>query len=226
MAERRSARMHISGKPAISSASTKAAVSDGKITRLARHLLRLENSAHYWSFGFDRQAAESYLNDLISSIDSTKYWRLRLQLNRCGALSHTLHPFVPDEAVIDGKCLSLSISPTPVDSTDPFLIHKTSRREAYDRAVAEVPECVSPLLVNELGHITESAIANIVYQMGGSLFTPPITDGLLPGVLRDELIDKGTVSERSLPVSDIEKVESWWLINSLRGWRRCELVQS
>ena len=201
-------------------------VSDGQITRLARHLRRLENSAQYWSFAFDRQATESYLNELVSLIDSTKHWRLRLQLNRCGALSHTLRPFVPDEAATDGRCLPLSVSTTPVDSADSFLIHKTSHREAYDRAVAEVPEGVSPLLVNELGHITESAIANIVYQMDGSLFTPPITDGLLPGVLRDELIDEGTVSERSLPVSDIEKVESWWLINSLRGWRRCELTQS
>ena len=201
-------------------------VSDGKITRLARHLHRLENSAQYWSFAFDRQATESYLNELASPIDSTKLWRLRLQLNRCGALSHTLNPFVPDEAPTDGRCLPLSVSTTPVDSADSFLIHKTSRREAYDRAVAEVPEGVSPLLVNELGHITESAIANIVYQMDGSLFTPPVTDGLLPGVLRDELIDEGTVSERSLPVSDIEKVESWWLINSLRGWRRCELIGS
>ena len=94
------------------------------------------------------------------------------------------------------RCLPLSVSPTPVDSADAFLIHKTSRREAYDRAVAEVPEGVSPLLVNELGHVTESAIANVVYQMGGRLFTPPLTDGLLPGVLRDELIDEGTVSER------------------------------
>jgi para-aminobenzoate synthetase/4-amino-4-deoxychorismate lyase len=201
-------------------------VSQGKIMRLERHLRRLENSAQYWSFGFDRQAIESYLNELISPLDSAKDWRLRLQLNRCGALSHTLHPFFPDEAVADGKYLSLSLSPTPVESKDPFLIHKTSRREAYERAVAEVPEGVSPLLVNELGHVTESAIANIVYQMGGSLFTPPITDGLLPGVLRDELIDEGTVSERSLPVADIEKVESWWLINSLRGWRRCELARS
>jgi para-aminobenzoate synthetase/4-amino-4-deoxychorismate lyase len=201
-------------------------ISHGKITRLARHLRRLEKSAQYWSFAFDRQAVESYLHELISSIDSAKHWRLRLQLNRCGVLSHNLHPFVPDEAVTDRKCLPLSVSPTPVDSTDSFLIHKTSRREAYDRAVAEVPDGVSPLLVNELGHVTESAIANVVYQMGGRLFTPPLSDGLLPGVLRDELIDEGTVSERSLPVSDLEKVESWWLINSLRGWRRCKLTQS
>jgi len=201
-------------------------ISDGKITRLARHLRRLENSAQYWCFTFDRSATESYLNELLSSIDSAKHWRLRLQLNRCGAISHSLDPFFPDLATADSECLPLLISPTPVESRDPFLIHKTSRREAYDLAVAEVPEGVSPLLVNELGHVTESAIANVVYQMGGGLFTPPITDGLLPGVFRDELIDEGTVSERSLPLADIEKVESWWLINSLRGWRRCELTQS
>ena len=129
-------------------------------------------------------------------------------------------------AATDGECLALAVSPTPVDSRDPFLIHKTSRREAYDRAVAEVPDGVSPLLVNELGHVTESAIANIVYQIDGSLFTPPITDGLLPGVLRDELINEGTVTERSLPLADLDQVESWWLINSLRGWRRCELTHS
>ncbi len=201
-------------------------INEGKITRLTRHLFRLEKSAQYWSFAFDRQAAESYLNELIRYTDRTKHWRLRLQLNRCGSLSHTLHPFVPDAAATNGEGVPLSISLTPVKSNDPFLIHKTSRREAYERAVAEVPVGVSPLLINELGHVTESAIANIVYQMDGRLFTPPITDGLLPGVLRDELIEEGTVSERSLPVEDLERVESWWLINSLRGWRRCELRQS
>ncbi|MEC8469594.1 MAG: chorismate-binding protein [Pseudomonadota bacterium] len=201
-------------------------ISEGRITRLARHLSRLENSAQYWCFGFDRQAVESYLHELVSSIDSAKQWRLRLQLNRCGTLSHSLDPFFSDAATADSECVPLLISPTPVESTDPFIIHKTSRREAYERAVTEVPKGVSPLLVNEMGHVTESAIANVVYQMEGSLFTPPITDGLLPGVLRDELIDEGTVSERSLPLADIEKVESWWLINSLRGWRRCELTQS
>ncbi len=201
-------------------------ICEGKIARLARHLSRLENSAHYWSFAFDRQAIESYLDELQRSINSREHWRLRLQLNRCGTLSHTLHPFTPVAAATDGECLALSVSPTPVDSRDPFLIHKTSRREAYDRAVAEVPDGVSPLLVNELGHVTESAIANIVYQIDGSLFTPPITDGLLPGVLRDELINEGTVSERSLALADLDQVESWWLINSLRGWRRCELTHS
>ena len=57
---------------------------------------------------------------------------------------------------------------------------------------------MSPLLVNELGHITESAIANVVYQMGGVIHTAYYRR-VLPGVLRDELIDEGTVSERSLP---------------------------
>ena len=201
-------------------------ITGGKITRQTRHLHRLENSAHYWSFTFDRHSVESYLRELLSSIDNGQHWRLRLQLDRCGAISHQLYPFTPAIQSPGVESIPLSLSPTPVDSNDPFLIHKTSRREVYDRAIAEVREGVSPLLVNELGHVTESAIANIVYQMDGSLFTPPVTDGLLPGVLREELIDEGTVSERSLPLKDLDRVETWWLINSLRGWRRGELRQS
>ena len=113
-------------------------ISEGKITRLARHLRRLENSAQYWSFAFDRQAAESYLNELVSSVDSAKHWRLRLQLNRCGALRHSLDPFFPDVATIDSECVPLLISPTPVESRDPFLIHKTSRREAYELSLIHI----------------------------------------------------------------------------------------
>ena len=75
-------------------------------------------------------------------------------------------------------------------------------------------------MFNNLGNVTESAIANIVYQLDGELFTPPLVDGLLPGVLRDELLDTGVIAERSLPVDELEVVEAFWLINSLRGWRK------
>ena len=76
-----------------------------------------------------------------------------------------------------------------------------------------------------MGNITESAIANIVYQIDGELFTPPLTDGLLPGVLRDELLDEGKIAERTLPVTELWSVENIWMINSLRGWRRATLAE-
>jgi para-aminobenzoate synthetase/4-amino-4-deoxychorismate lyase len=78
-------------------------------------------------------------------------------------------------------------------------------------------------MFNTLGNVTESAIANIVYQVEGELFTPPLGDGLLPGVLRDELLNERKISERALPVTELGAVEAVWLINSLRGWRKAVL---
>jgi para-aminobenzoate synthetase/4-amino-4-deoxychorismate lyase len=78
-------------------------------------------------------------------------------------------------------------------------------------------------MFNTLGNVTESAIANIVYQVDGELFTPRLGDGLLPGVLRDELLNERKISERALPVTELGAVEAFWLINSLRGWRKAVL---
>jgi para-aminobenzoate synthetase/4-amino-4-deoxychorismate lyase len=107
-----------------------------------------------------------------------------------------------------------------------FVCHKTSHRSVYDQAMAEVPRGTEPLLVNELGHVTESAIANVVYEIGGQLYTPPVSDGLLPGVLRGVLIREGKIIERSLSVTELGDVTGWWLVNALRGWREAKLVSA
>ena len=92
--------------------------------------------------------------------------------------------------------------------------------------MAEVPKGTEPLLVNELGHVTESSIANVVYEIDGQLYTPPVSDGLLPGVLRGVLIREGKVIERSLSVTELADVTGWWLVNALRGWREAKLVSA
>ena len=217
---------------------------NGEIPRLSRHLFRLANSAQYWSFDFDNEAAERYLADVVkqvvngheNDVQSASTFRLRLQLDRHGALSHRVEAIElsPIESPPSKEALhadefpvvELALVRTSVSAEDTFLAHKTSRREAYDRAVEEVPGGCEPVMFNTLGNVTESAIANIVYQMNGELFTPPLTDGLLPGVLRDELLDKGVITERTLPVVDLKLVEAFWLINSLRGWRKAILSEN
>ena len=217
---------------------------NGEIPRLSRHLFRLANSAQYWSFDFDNEAAERYLEDVVkqvvkgheNNVQSASTFRLRLQLDRHGVLSHRIESIElspmrspqSKEALQSDEIpvVELAVVQTAVSADDTFLTHKTSRREAYDRAVEEVPGGCEPVMFNTLGNVTESAIANIVYQMNGELFTPPLADGLLPGVLRDELLDKGVINERTLPVVDLKSVEAFWLINSLRGWRKAVLAEN
>ena len=217
---------------------------NGEIPRLSRHLFRLANSAKYWSFDFDAEITKRYLEDVVKQVvngyendgQSASTFRLRLQLDRHGVLSHRMESMElsPMESPQSKEVLhtdelpvvELALVRTAVSAEDTFLTHKTSRREAYDRAVKEIPGGCEPVMFNTSGNVTESAIANIVYQMNGELFTPPLADGLLPGVLRDELLDKGVITERTLPVVDLKSVEAFWLINSLRGWRKAILAEN
>jgi para-aminobenzoate synthetase/4-amino-4-deoxychorismate lyase len=61
-------------------------------------------------------------------------------------------------------------------------------------------------------------------MLDGQLVTPTLSCGLLPGVLREELLEQGEVSEQILYPADLERAEKVWLINSVRGWRRCVVV--
>ena len=192
--------------------------------QLPLHLDRLEESARYWNFGFDRASAEHYLTQALSQIDASHGARLRLALDRVGVLSHTLALLPVNDR--SAAPVQLKLVTTPISSADPFLSHKTSHRVAYVRADTEVGSDCAPLLFNEQGNVTESSIANVVYQYDGKLYTPPVQDGLLPGVFRECLLREGQIEVRSLALEEMDQVEAWWLVNALRGWRDCQLVIS
>lgn len=65
--------------------------------------------------------------------------------------------------------------------------------------------------------MTEGARSNIILQISGKLFTPPICCGLLNGIYRQKLLDNGKCEEKILYKSDIERAEKIFCVNSVRG---------
>jgi para-aminobenzoate synthetase/4-amino-4-deoxychorismate lyase len=114
--------------------------------------------------------------------------------------------------------LRVALAAEPVDPADPFLYHKTTHRRLYEQALAARPGYDDVLLWNPRGELTESTRANLVVQLDGRLYTPPVTCGLLPGVLRAALLAAGVLHERVLTPADLARSEGVWLINSVRGW--------
>jgi para-aminobenzoate synthetase/4-amino-4-deoxychorismate lyase len=186
--------------------------------RLPRHLERLRASAAYFGFAvLDEASLTSRLNALVSN--ATTPLRVRLQMERtgdvdlqCGALDD------------DPRVLRVALASESLSSSDVFLFHKTTRRELYERARAPQPAADTVLLWNERGQITEGTEANIVFSLDGALVTPPLECGLLPGVLREELLERGEIREQVVHKNDLPRVEKIWLINSLRGWRRGHMI--
>jgi para-aminobenzoate synthetase/4-amino-4-deoxychorismate lyase len=114
---------------------------------------------------------------------------------------------------VEGEIKSVSLATEPVDSSDRFLYHKTTRRRGGDNEI----------FWNERGEITESSIANVVLEIDGELCTPPIECGLLPGVFRNYLLAEGKIKERVITIEELKSTKEFFLINSVRKWIRVHL---
>ncbi|MDR3444940.1 aminotransferase class IV, partial [Dyella sp.] len=105
---------------------------------------------------------------------------------------------------------------------DDFIRHKTTRRQAY-AAFTPPAGILDTLLYNQAGELTEFTIGNLALQLDGQWFTPPLSAGLLPGVMRAYLSNEGLLIERRLLIADLARARGLALLNSVRGWLPVEL---
>jgi para-aminobenzoate synthetase/4-amino-4-deoxychorismate lyase len=176
-----------------------------------QHLERLHQSAEYFDFPVDKSRIRNKLADMATGFGGVSQ-RARMTVSKDGRINIETAPW---EAGQNPTWVGLAGS--PVNSNDRFLYHKTTRREVYQQKLAEVPGVDEVLLWNERGEITESTIANLVYEWEGELFTPPVEAGLLPGTYRAWLLKEGKASERRLRKSELAQCSRVYLVNSVRG---------
>ena len=180
-----------------------------------RHMNRLRSSARYLGMTL-REVA---IADLLEGLSGDEPLRVRLLVCGDGSVSIDTSPLAPGSLVV-----GLAIDDRPIDRTDYLRYHKTTRREAYEQATARHPAADDVVLVNERGEAVETTIANLVARMGDAWVTPPIESGCLPGTYREELIDRGTLSERPISVAELMAADEVAVVNSVRGWRTAKLV--
>jgi len=190
--------------------------------RLDLHLDRMDKSARQLGFAFDRAAAEQALSRRAAAWgEATADQRVRLQLARSGGLKITHATLVASKSV-----LTVRLATERLDPGDPFLRHKTTRRALYDRAFDEaaIQGFDEVVFLNRRGDVAEASRNSVFVEMDGTLITPPLTSGLLPGVLRQLLIESGQASEKIVPV-DLLASRPILLGNSLHGLRPASMAR-
>ena len=178
------------------------------VQRLEGHLARMKASAEALGFSFDRHGARNSLQSATFRLRSAA--RVRMRLAPSGALAVEVSP-LPRIAELP---VPVAVRPAPMAADDFRLAHKTSLRAVYDSARHE-SGAAEVVFVDEPGFVTEGSWSNIFVERDGQLLTPPLALGLLPGVLRAELIDKGRAVESHLRLADLES--GFFIGNSLRG---------
>jgi para-aminobenzoate synthetase/4-amino-4-deoxychorismate lyase len=140
--------------------------------------------------------------------------RVRLLLSERGVIALTATPLSPAP-----ESLRLCVSNVVINSRDAFLYHKTTARTPYQQALreAQAQGCFEAVLTNERGEVTEGSFTTIFVERDGVLLTPPLSAGLLPGILRAELLKSGRAREATLYPADLRSADRLYIGNSLRG---------
>ncbi len=184
---------------------------------LDEHLERLAGSAGYFGFRFEPEAAAAALKRAVAEVTGPSV--VRLTLARDGGLSTDVRDLPPaDDAV------RVALDDEPVDPSDVWLFHKTTRRAPYERRRGRQPDVDDVLLVNDRDEVTESTIANLAVRLDGVWVTPPVDAGLLPGTYRNVLLREGRMTERPVTVDELRGARELALVSSVRGWRPAALV--
>ena len=185
---------------------------DGAYVLLDRHLQRLIASTDYFAIDIDEAVVRANLSEYASQHPDGAH-RVRLLVSQTGAIVVEGQPLGPPPSTA-----LVAVATEPVDSSDRFLYHKTTHRAVYERHRKQFPSRFDVLLWNERGEATEFTIGNLVAEIDGVRWTPPIESGLLPGTMRAEALSTGEIRERILTLDDVKRASRLWLINSVRGW--------
>ena len=183
------------------------------------HMQRLAASAAYFGWDIEPDRIRQQLMAAVPASESSPQ-RVRLLVNPAGDSTITVTPVTP----ADNTNYRVHLAATPVDSGNPFLYHKTSQRGMYEHHLNSFLDYDDVLLFNEKGEVTETCIANVIFEVDGESCTPPVTCGLLGGTYRQYLLEQGRLRERVITVDEIRELTYIKLVNSVRGEWQASLL--
>jgi 4-amino-4-deoxychorismate lyase len=190
------------------------AVEQGRPILLSWHLERLNASLKV--FGIDRSVGEADVMEYLA-VQEAPHHALKLMVSDANQFM-TLRPnhYTPEQY---HRGFRLIYSPIYRNETSPLVCHKTFNYSdcilEKRRAVAEGADEV--LFVNSRGEICEGSTTNLFFVQSGNIYTPPLSCGLLPGILRRFILEHFPVTERILYREDLASMDECFVTNSLMG---------
>ena len=205
----------------------------GRVAHYREHLDRLSHSAKALRIPLDINAASALLEQSAMHLPTRSAYRVRLDLSRLGELS--ISSAVLDDLpslvqvfwaheILEGATHSLRMQ-----SNNPLLLHKSTQRNVYDLAWQKAVSLggFDALFINERGELTEGGRTSIFVRPpnSGEWLTPPLSAGVLPGVMRSSILRNPALKTReaNLTIDDVIGANEIMLSNALRGMIKAHL---
>lgn len=196
---------------------------DGQVVLWARHLERLQHSANVLGWPLGEAADATGLWQRVQTAAAAcraagQTGRVRLTLAFDGRVALTCTPLPPLPPTPDGR-VRLGRARQRLPGAHALSAHKTTLRAHYDAAVHEAEHLgvFDLLFFDEADEVIEGGRSTVWVQLAGRWYTPPVSRGALPGVMRAELLAHPPAEERRLTRADLAQAQDLRVSNALRG---------
>lgn len=181
---------------------------NGDPISLNRHMRRAIDSAR--ELGISMPGEETLREELVAVLSTSRFPVGRLRIcfwKENFSVTHHEYEELTESARVNFRSETVHGSihkKFPYD--DRFEILDAAKDEGFDDSI----------LFNRKNEVTETAVSNLVLRIANQWVTPPITAGVLPGVVRGIAIEECGVKVRPVHISEIADVQSAFLLSSLR----------
>lgn len=150
---------------------------------------------------------------MLKTLDLSDY-RLRVLLHKSGQLSFEVS-ILED---LPSTFLQAKLVQREEACDSSFTYFKTSYRPHIPNSDKE------QVFISSDGYLQETSIGNIILEIDGTYYTPPVEVGILDGIYRKYLIQQGEVTERYLTKTDLENADHIYVCNSVRGLYEIDII--
>ncbi len=211
----------------------------GQVRHQAEHFARLAHTAERLGFICDWVQLRAALKEAVqrhlaagpahgSGTTAAAGIRVRVVLAKDGQTEIVCAALAPLPAEPVRLVLASELGLPSTDARDPLLQFKTTRRADYDAAWqrAELLGAFDALFFNRDGELTEGGRSTVFVKLDGRWWTPPLVCGVLPGVMRAQVLadPRWSAAERRLTREDLLQAEALMVCNALRGTLPARLI--
>ena len=197
------------------------AVENEKPLFLEQHLNRLEEAAKFLKLGScaERGITEEKVQEYLDTHDIyyKKHGVLKIVLSAENMFFQMRNNPYVEEVYAQG--FRAEISKVRRNETSPLVYHKTlnygdcilEKRAATAAGIHEM------IFINTKGQISEGTVSNIFFVRKNMIYTPQLSCGLLPGILRSYIMERFPVTETIIYPDELMYYDECFVTNSLMG---------
>jgi branched-chain amino acid aminotransferase len=203
------------------------AVRRNAVRHLGAHLARFRTGADLLGIPLpgDDQHIANMIGEAVTA-NAVNACVVRMTLTRGPGARGLATPAHPTPTLV------ISVAPLPPEPEPAkVIIARTTRRNEHSplarikhnnyldnilaRREAEAAGADDAILLNTAGHVAESTVANIFVLVDGYMLTPPVEDGALPGIMREQAIKLAHAEMRTITVDMLMRASEVFLTNAL-----------